>query len=169
VCRMADTDLDDQVSSVPMARHLVAELLHRWELPDLRDPATLLTSELVTNALVHAGSGLHLVVAVSDGVLELAVSDHDHLSAAAVRPRSENVGEEEPQVIAEGGRGLLLIDSLADEWGVAQQGQEKQVWCQLNTDEWAFGSDCGCRSQHDDRVRLASGRYALAMPGPWDT
>jgi anti-sigma regulatory factor (Ser/Thr protein kinase) len=187
VCRMADTELGDDVSTVPLARHLVAELLRRWELPALQDSATLLISELVTNALVHAGSGLRLVVAVSDGVLELGVSDHDLLSAPSVRPRVARLGDEEDQLIAEGGRGLLLVDSLADRWGVVQRGQEKQVWCHLDTDDWAYRSACPCHRahdhandndhdhdhdqhhDHDQRVRLPSGRYAVAMPGPWTT
>jgi anti-sigma regulatory factor (Ser/Thr protein kinase) len=168
VCRVVNTELDDDVSSVPLARHLTTELLDRWELSSLRDLAMLLTSELVTNALVHAGSGLNLTVAIADGALEIAVGDHDHLSSALVKANVPRFGDVQDSVLAEGGRGLLLIDSLTDDWGVDQGAHEKRVWCRVSTEDWVHRLACAC--DHDDiaRVRLASGRFALAMPGPWD-
>jgi hypothetical protein len=67
-----------------------------------------------------------------------------------------------------GGRGLLLVDSLADEWGVIRLVNGKQVWFRISTDDWSYRSGCMCHSDSIDRVRLESGRYALALPGPWD-
>jgi anti-sigma regulatory factor (Ser/Thr protein kinase) len=168
VCRVVSTELPDEVSSVPLARHLTAELLKRWGLSTHREVATLLTSELVTNALLHAGTGLSLTVAVGEGALEIAVGDHDHLSSASVKAHLSGLADAHDNVIAEGGRGLLLIDALADAWGVDQDDHQKWVWVRLSAEDWAHRMACACPQDDDGRVRLASGRFAFAMPGPWD-
>ncbi len=169
MCRVVRTDFDPDMASVPLARHMVADLLDRWELPALRELAELLTTELLTNALVHVGGGLSVVVAVADGVLEIGVSDQQPHSGHNVRPKSEHLGDVgEGGDSAEGGRGLLLVDSLADEWGVIQLENGKQVWFRISTDDWSYRSGCMCHSDSIDRVRLESGRYALALSGPWD-
>jgi anti-sigma regulatory factor (Ser/Thr protein kinase) len=167
VCRVVSTELRDEVSSVPLARHMTAELLKRWDLSTHREVATLLTSELVTNALLHAGTGLSLTVAVGEGALEIAVGDHDHQSSASVKSHLPRLGDAHDE-IAEGGRGLLLIDALADAWGVDQDDHQKWVWVRLNAEDWAHRGACACPQDDDRRVRLASGRFAFAMPGPWD-
>ena len=168
MCRVVNAELDEDLSSVPRARRLVSDLLNRWELRGLGDVATLLTSELVANALIHTGGGASLVVAVADGVLEIGVSDHDHQAIELVKPKLERLGADHHAIPDEGGRGLLLVDSLADEWGVVQLVDGKQVWIRLSTDEWSYRSACLCHSDAIDRVRLDSGRYALAISGPWD-
>jgi anti-sigma regulatory factor (Ser/Thr protein kinase) len=168
VCRVVSTELRDEVSSVPTARHLTVELLDRWELPTHRDLAMLLTSELVTNALLHAGNGLSLTVAIAEGALEIAVGDHDHLSSASVKANVPRFSDVHDNVIAEGGRGLLLVDSLTDDWGVDQGTDEKRVWGRVSAEDWVHRLDCACHRDDIGRVRLASGRFALAMPGPWD-
>jgi anti-sigma regulatory factor (Ser/Thr protein kinase) len=164
---VVNTEIDGQLWTVSWARRLVSDLLDQWELPALGEVATLLTSELVTNAVVYAGTGISLVIAVADGVLEIGVSDHDHASIESVKPKVERLAAKEG-VTAEGGRGLVLVDSLADEWGVVQLAKGKQVWFRLSTDDWSYRSSCACHSDAIDRVRLESGRYALAIPGPWD-
>ena len=169
MCRVVNAELDEDLSSVPRARRLVSDLLNRWELTALGELATLLTSELVTNALVHTGTGVDLVIAVADGALEIGVNDHHHQSSELVKPKFERLGvAHEDGVMGEGGRGLLLVDSLADDWGVVQLPNRKQVWFRLSTDDWSYRSACLCHSDAIDRVRLESGRYALAIPGPWD-
>jgi anti-sigma regulatory factor (Ser/Thr protein kinase) len=168
VCRVVSTELRDEVSSVPLARHLTIELLNRWELSTHCDLAMLLTSELVTNALLHAGNGLSLTVAVAEGALEIAVGDDDHLSSASVKASLSRFGDVHDNVIAEGGRGLLLIDSLSDDWGVDQGAHEKRVWVRVSAEDWVHRLACVCHRGDIDRVRLASGRFAAAMPGPWD-
>jgi anti-sigma regulatory factor (Ser/Thr protein kinase) len=168
VCRVVSTELRDEVSSVPLARHLTIELLNRWDLSTHGDLAMLLTSELVTNALLHAGSGLSLTVAVAEGALEIAVGDHDHLSSASVKANLPRFGDGHDEVIAEGGRGLLLIDSLTEDWGVDEGAHEKRVWARVSAEDWIHRLACLCHRDDVDRVRLASGRFAWAMPGPWD-
>ena len=70
---------------------------------------------------------------------------------------------------AEGGRGLRLVDMMAREWGVAHVPTGKQVWFRLDVgDAWPHRSECPCAGSDLGRVRLDSGRWAVAAPGPWD-
>jgi anti-sigma regulatory factor (Ser/Thr protein kinase) len=88
-------------------------------LPDeTLDTAELLVSELVTNAIQHAGTELTVDIAHGPDVLRVAVIDGDpHL-----RPR---------RAADERGRGLTLIAALTQAWGVRDVPGGKQVWCLL--------------------------------------
>ena len=91
---------------------------------DMLEIALLLTSELVTNAVKYGGE--HIVLTVSDELDLLRVEVHDDGPAA---PR---VGA--PERNAVGGRGLLLVESLAHEWGTTRgtaQHTGKGVWFTL--------------------------------------
>ncbi|WP_031522069.1 ATP-binding protein [Streptomyces sp. NRRL F-5123] len=100
-------------ASVGRARHALADWLPK-DVPDaLRANLTLLTSELVTNA-VRYGAGaaedrVELVVWPADGHYWLAVSDPGDGRPVMRRP---------PDAGQESGRGLLLVDALAAAWGV---------------------------------------------------
>jgi anti-sigma regulatory factor (Ser/Thr protein kinase) len=169
VCRVANAEFGASLTSSASARHLVSDLLERWELPSLSADAELLTGELVNNAVGHASTDLALVVAVAEGILEIGVTDSDPQSIPFVKPQREGMAvEAREEVLAEGGRGLLLIGLLADEWGVVGLPQGKQVWFRLSTNDWSYNSACPCHGHDLDRVRLESGRYALAVAGPWD-
>ncbi|MFE5596687.1 ATP-binding protein [Streptomyces sp. NPDC056549] len=114
--------------SVGVARRLVAAVLDRWGLSELTDPAVLIVSELVTNAIVHAGArtcGASIRVVVSraeDDRVQLAVTDLDR------RPLTL-VGETRPD--QESGRGLALVAALSEDWGVNPRHWGKQVWAVL--------------------------------------
>ncbi|MFJ3788051.1 ATP-binding protein [Kitasatospora sp. NPDC090091] len=83
------------------------------------DPACLILSELVTNALVHGVGAPAVVVELRGGRLHIAVSDAS--PAPVARPA--------PDVSRTSGRGLDLVDALADEWGVELIGSYgKAVW-----------------------------------------
>ena len=165
MCRVANANFDIDATANASARHLVSDLLDRWEIQNLKEDAELLTGELVNNAIRHASTELTLVVAVAEGILEIGVTDLDPLSVPLVRPNWDRMKE---NVLAEGGRGLLLVELVADEWGVVGLPLGKQVWFRLSTNDWSFRSACPCHSKDLDRVRLESGRYALAVAGPWD-
>ncbi len=158
-------DFEATLSAVGLARHFVADRLQRWQLPDLIDTAALLTSELVANAVVHAGrSGPVLSVAVAGGTLEIGVSDRGRPLA-----RSDLAVLDEQTVMADGGRGMILVEALADEWGTISGSGGKQVWFRLETAaDWSHRAECGCCASNIDRVRLESGRDVLATPGHWD-
>jgi anti-sigma regulatory factor (Ser/Thr protein kinase) len=167
VCRAQTMSFDADLRASTSARHWVAALLERWELEAVIDRATLITSELVANSVVHARSDTVVTVTVDEGVVEIAVRDREPTALSAphaAHPRPPD----EVALIAEGGRGLVLVDALADEWGTVPLGDGKQVWARLTSSDWSHRSACQCRREHPDRVTLSSGRYALALAGPWD-
>ena len=106
------------------ARRLVTETCASAGLGALADTAALLTSELVTNAVLHARQPPSLGVAVRDGQLVVDVADPDPAS-----PQVTWAGAH-----GEHGRGLAIVDALADEWGVRETpGGGKAVWFALRT------------------------------------
>ncbi|MEU7408141.1 MULTISPECIES: ATP-binding protein [Streptomyces] len=111
--------------SVARARHLTHARLSRWAVcADTCDSATLVISELVTNAIVHTASGRV--------VCEL--HDHDDMVRIAVRDEGCAPGEPHPspqRPDEEHGRGLLLVDALCRAWGAQEHGPGLLVWAEL--------------------------------------
>ncbi|MFI9150940.1 SpoIIE family protein phosphatase [Streptomyces sp. NPDC053367] len=110
---------------IAVARRHLRELLHDWASQDQLDSAVLLVSEMLTNVLVHTDADALLVAQVtgegSGRRLRVEVSDtSDDL------PHRRHPGE-----LASSGRGLVLIELLADEWGVAPRGEGKSIWFEL--------------------------------------
>ena len=109
-------------SSVSRARKFVLDRLSRWELaPDVEDDVVLVVSELVTNAIVHT---------VSDEVTCHLRITEDSVYIAVADQGSDPIG---PQVrataVSECGRGLQLVNALAEDWGVVRNdGQGRVVW-----------------------------------------
>ncbi|MGW7433314.1 ATP-binding protein [Streptomyces sp. NPDC054861] len=100
--------------------------LSRWGHPDLVDDAELLLSELVTNALVHTeGPAIGVRVYVQGARLNIEVND---FAPGGCLPRPAGP-------YAEHGRGLLIVDALAEEWGVSED--RTTVWCTLPLTEGA--------------------------------
>ena len=91
--------------------------------PDTTDNAMLLTSELVTNAVLHGSGMVTVAIECDEQAIAVAVGDE---SCQELTPRQEP----EP---AEGGRGLFLLDQLATAWGVRrnQRGGGKVVWFRM--------------------------------------
>ncbi len=113
--------------AVAEVRRVLREQLHRWGVPGLVDTAELLTSEIVTNALVHTDRGAVLTATLTSGAARrLRVEVRDF---TAHRPRVRH-----PTDHASSGRGLLLVQALADTWGVRPQGPGKTVWFELAAD-----------------------------------
>jgi anti-sigma regulatory factor (Ser/Thr protein kinase) len=107
--------------SVAAARRTVTALCAPAGLGGLHDTAALLTSEVVTNAVVH-GDGTVLVRArTGDGRLRVEVQD-DGDGAPVLQDAARD---------AEGGRGLALVAALADAWGVEEVTGGKFVWFEL--------------------------------------
>lgn len=114
--------------AIAPAREFVRETLKRWEIEGRSRDITLCTSELVTNALRHGvpqGRGflLHLWLLESH---TLRIEVHD---SGAGCPRILP-----PEALADGGRGLRIVDMLADTWGVGERDPGKVVWCEFAVD-----------------------------------
>lgn len=91
---------------------------------DLSETAILLTSEAVTNALLHAGR--RACVGITAGPTGLLVEVEDEA------PAPLRVGpQQRPDVHAVGGRGLYLLTELATDWGSYTRGRGKVVWFHL--------------------------------------
>ncbi len=109
--------------SVASARRFVAAAMRRHHaMPDTIDIACLLTSELVTNALVHAGSRVNLAVLVSDSGFRVEVGDTN----------PQDVRRREIQPDDASGRGLHIVDVMSSRWGTAPTGDGKRVWFELD-------------------------------------
>jgi anti-sigma regulatory factor (Ser/Thr protein kinase) len=123
----ADAQLPHRVDSVPAARAFLAELLSGWELADVViDEASLLTTELMTNAVEHGSGVVDLEIAVHDGLLRVGVHDAD----TGLPVKRDGIG-----ATAEGGRGIWLVQSIAHDWGSDSSGEApgKTVWFELTT------------------------------------
>ncbi|CAL9560397.1 MULTISPECIES: ATP-binding protein [Streptomyces] len=116
------------------ARAEVRRQLESWgiaERGEVADVAELLVGELVTNVLVHAASGFRLTLFAAHGVLRCEVTDEERRV-----PRVLEAGA------GENGRGMFLVDALAQRWGCHRDGSGKTVWFELGT----CGADgCGRR------------------------
>jgi hypothetical protein len=106
------------------ARRFVTDVLRQWDLDDLVDPASLIVSELATNAVVHACSGFAVSLNHDGPVVRLAVGD----GAAAVPQRAPG-GTEAPR-----GRGIPIIETVASRWGHLALDRGKLVWAELAGD-----------------------------------
>jgi CheY-like chemotaxis protein len=93
----------------------------------LLDDALLLVTELVTNAVVHAGTAVELHIALGTGTVRIEVVDHSAGSLPVL------LGD--PERPREGGRGIYLLDVLAQEWGTRHFSGGKSVWFSLAVDE----------------------------------
>ncbi|CAM5429549.1 ATP-binding protein [Streptomyces pharetrae] len=111
--------------AVPEARRALRELLRHWGSPGRSDVAELLTSELVTNALVHTDDEAILTATVGPRGLRVEVRDF-----VARRPRLRVPAADD----GTNGRGLLLVQSLAAAWGVRPHAVGKSVWFELDAD-----------------------------------
>jgi anti-sigma regulatory factor (Ser/Thr protein kinase) len=120
---MVRMSLEPDPRSAGAAREAVARACDRWGMSSVSASATLVVSELVTNALPHAGSDVGLSVARSGRRLRIAVRD-----ASSLRPQPQPVEPSRPR-----GRGLLLVAALADAWGVLPTSDGgKVVWAVLH-------------------------------------
>ncbi|MFI5894199.1 SpoIIE family protein phosphatase [Actinoplanes sp. NPDC051513] len=112
------------------ARALVRSVLEEAGLDALLNEALLLTTELSTNAVVHANTELDIEVTADQTGLTVTVTDFapGPVEQLAVGPRNESIDIGE---VAERGRGLLLVDHFASRWGTVHEGTGKGVWFRL--------------------------------------
>jgi serine phosphatase RsbU (regulator of sigma subunit)/anti-sigma regulatory factor (Ser/Thr protein kinase) len=114
--------------SVARARRFVRQSLEESGAGDLADETVLAASELVTNAVVHAGTPVQVAVDVDARGVRLEVQDQ-HPN------RALPLGVENPDVDAEHGRGLLIASVVARSWGVDYSAGAKRVWLRVERGE----------------------------------
>jgi anti-sigma regulatory factor (Ser/Thr protein kinase) len=110
--------------AVKLARRATCDVLARWRLVHLEETAVLLVSELVTNAVRHARNthAIALDLEIGGTWLWIEVQDAD---PRWPQPRT-------PGSLDESGFGLVLVDALADSWGVRETATGKAVWAELD-------------------------------------
>ncbi|MYR42583.1 ATP-binding protein [Streptomyces sp. SID5910] len=115
------------------ARRFTRDTLRRWSLDDHGDDAVLVITELAANAVAHAvptaatdRPEIRLALSLHPGRLMLSVSDPG--DDAPVRTSSDDCD------LREHGRGLSIVDALAEEWGwTPRPPAGKTVWATLST------------------------------------
>jgi hypothetical protein len=114
------------VASACDARRFTVETLVSWGENHLVDPAALVVTELVTNAIVHASSAVRLILERLDsqGSIRIGVYDDSAEPPLLVAPSPFDCS----------GRGVALIAALAGRWGVETTAYGKNVWCELSPD-----------------------------------
>lgn len=153
-CRQVRSLLEPAPRSVRAARVMLRTCLTEWGLSGWYDAAAVTVSELVTNGVIHAKTTLTLQIGCDDEWLQVSVQD---ASPAPVqqRPHRQDV-EADLVTVARaerhlgqplderdmrldvgaagtlaGGRGLLLVEALADQWGVTPHRDGKAVWARF--------------------------------------
>ncbi|MEW1956678.1 ATP-binding protein [Kineococcus sp. NPDC059986] len=115
-------DLERDRRAVARARAFVRDHCAQSQVAEgVCDTAVLLVSELVTNAVEHARSRVRLAVAVSTRRVHVEVGDQN-AALPAVR---------HPDAAAVHGRGMAIVDGLAEDWGVRPDGRGKTIWFDL--------------------------------------
>ncbi|HEY2579560.1 MAG TPA: SpoIIE family protein phosphatase [Streptosporangiaceae bacterium] len=131
--RVATATYAPEPAAAAQARRFVRETLRSWDIPgpapqasSLVDDAVLLTSELVTNAVVHAGTQVMLTCRMGNKAVEIAVRDR-HPARSLTTPR-QPPGDPTERT---SGRGLMLPSALATSWGVTYARTAKSVWFRI--------------------------------------
>ncbi len=145
--------------SVASARSFVRDTLQGWGHADIIDDAVVLTSELVTNAVVHAGTTADVLCLRLDDGVRIEVADHYPEREVPLQGSAVNMGSPD----REGGRGLQLCAALAGRWGVEYTPTHKQVWFQLHLPERPVGTRTAGPSLPADLLPMADGRVRVAV------
>lgn len=122
---MADVTISRDLPPGPLsagaARSFVDATLAEWGYGHLSEIVRLLTSELVTNALLHAGTNMAIVVRFTDDRIRVEVED-----ASPAWPTRLSYAED-----AATGRGLTIVEEIASAWGVRRIPGGKAVWFEV--------------------------------------
>lgn len=110
--------------SLAAVRHMVHAAARSWGAGGRADDVSLVADELVTNALMHTGGGAVVTVHPLPGAvrrIRVEVTDRSSTVPQLRHPADTSIS----------GRGLLLVDGLADVWGVEARGTGKSIWCEF--------------------------------------
>lgn len=164
MCEQARFPLPGETRAASAGRRFAEAQCQAWGLQALSEDVVLTVSELVTNAVVHARSSATMTISLSGEYLEVAVGD-DSARAPIVRPARRDLDADIDLVIARSiedpdprgpvwhvgeagsiaaGRGMLIVDAIADEWGVSRLATGKEVWFRLRIPKNREGAPCPC-------------------------
>ena len=116
-------ELPNAATACADGRSFVAVQLSRWQMPtQVSDEATLLTSELIANAVRHAPPPLCLEITVHTTKIRIEVHDSDPIAPVLTRP----------DFTSSGGRGVWLVDTIASRWGYRPEPPGKVVWFEID-------------------------------------
>jgi anti-sigma regulatory factor (Ser/Thr protein kinase) len=121
---------------VAALRRLMRLHLGLWGLHELVDEAQLCVSELVSNVITHVGHGTPATLAVSVNGTRLRIEVHDPDTRALPTLVTAEAD-------SECGRGMALVDAVADGWGVLLRNGRKVTWCELETGIMAASDHAG--------------------------
>ncbi|MCP3819495.1 ATP-binding protein [Streptomyces sp. A3M-1-3] len=146
-----------QPEEVAGLRRIMRMHLQLWGLSALVDAAQLCVTELVTNTITHVGAGTPTTLAVSMNGTHLRIEVHDPCT------------RELPTLLAveqdsECGRGITLVDAVADRWGVVLRADSKVTWCELDAEVTAPHGET--EPVRFSRAEALLGIYGTAKP-PW--
>jgi anti-sigma regulatory factor (Ser/Thr protein kinase) len=130
----ARSSFHPEATSPGSARRFVRQTLERWGCDELAEVAVLLVSELATNAVLHARTTFEVALDQNpaQGTIEVAITDRSP-AQPALKHYSVESGT---------GRGLRLVDELAESWGIdSATGEGKRVWFVLTPDSVTTGSE----------------------------
>ena len=119
--RLAQLRLAPGSGAPGRARVFLEDTCRRWAVPEYTQDAALVVSELITNAVRHAGTEMRLGLELRDGGLTVSVHDRGEGLPRLIPPAE--------RVFA--GRGLAIVVRLAEAWGVVVADGGKSVWCRL--------------------------------------
>lgn len=115
-------EFESAPSSVAQARRFARDVLAANGATDADWPVAQVVSELATNAVVHAGTPFVVSIAHDASHIRVSVTDGRPLARASMRRLSSETTT---------GRGLRLVQTLGQAWGVDQTDSAKTVWCEL--------------------------------------
>jgi anti-sigma regulatory factor (Ser/Thr protein kinase) len=167
---MGSAEFPAVLESVHGARDLLARLSDEWKLDEsTRAPADLAVSELVTNALLHAGTPIRLRVSRLGSGVKVEVFDGDRRLPVVSSANPESLLANRSMT----GRGLALIATISDRWGADPVGSGKVIWAELGTDRRIVASadaggsaDAGAASSSGGPARVDAGPHRPAQPVP---
>ena len=120
--RMVSEVLEPSPSSLAAARGVLRRACAGWGVPSVTDIAQVVATELVANAVRHAGTPMRLVVTMRHRYLHIFVHDKAGGQPRVVDPNGQPDG---------GGRGLMVVEALAAAWGSTATADGKFVWASL--------------------------------------
>src|SRR5947209_2756867 len=122
VQRTAALDVPAEMAALREGRHFASTTLRDWNLPEgVIEDATLIVSELLTNAMVHGRAPIRLRLRVTPDELAIEVDD-----AASAMPRKLRATTDDIH-----GRGLAIVAEMSTRWAARADGYGKTVWSTL--------------------------------------